>query len=229
LRFSSPRAWAYALLGVDEYLRAFNGDTNVQAEGRALAERLLDVFRRSSDASWPWFEDRLTYSNARLPQALLLSGAWMENEEMTSVGLRSLEWLASVQGADGDCFAPVGSNGFYLRGQLKAAFDQQPVEASGMVAACLDAQRLTGAPRWGREARRAFAWFLGQNTLKQSVYDPKTGGCRDGLHADRANENQGAESTLSFLIALVDMRAADRAGAARLVPVPSPSASEMRQ
>jgi len=229
LRFSSPRAWAYALLGVDEYLRAFHGDTNVQAEGRALAERLLDLFRQTSDASWPWFEDRLTYGNARLPQALLVSGAWMENEEMTSVGLRSLEWLANVQGADGDCFAPVGSNGFYVRGQPMAAFDQQPVEASGMVAACLDAQRLTGGARWGREARRAFAWFLGQNTLKQSVYDPKTGGCRDGLHADRANENQGAESTLSFLIALLDMRAADRAGTARSIPAPSPSVSELLQ
>jgi hypothetical protein len=97
------------------------------------------------------------------------------------------------------------------------------------VAACLDAQRLTGELRWGREARRAFAWFLGQNTLKQSVYDPKTGGCRDGLHADRANENQGAESTLSFLIALLDWRAAAGGGAARLVPAPSPSASEMTQ
>ena len=142
----------------------------------------------------------------------------MENEEMTSVGLRSLEWLASVQSAEGDCFAPVGSNGFYVRGQTKAPFDQQPVEASAMVAACLDAQRLTGAPRWGREAHRAFAWFLGRNTLKQTVYDPKTGGCRDGLHADRANENQGAESTLSFLIALADMRAADRASATRSTP-----------
>ena len=228
-RFSSPRAWAYALLGVDEYLRAFHGDTNVQAEGRALAARLLDLFRHASDTSWPWFEDRLTYSNARLPQALLVSGAWMENEEMTSVGLRSLEWLGSIQTADGDCFSPIGSNGFYVRGQTKAAFDQQPVEASAMVAACLDAQRLTGAPRWGREARRAFAWFLGQNTLKQSVYDPKTGGCRDGLHSDRANENQGAESTLSFLIALLDMRAADRAGAVRSVPEPSPSSSELSQ
>jgi glycosyltransferase involved in cell wall biosynthesis len=222
LRFSSPRAWAYTLLGVDEYLRAFHGDTSVQAEGRALADRLLGLFRRTSDASWPWFEDRLTYCNARLPQALLVSGGWMENEEMTSVGLRSLDWLSSIQGSDGAHFAPVGSNGFYVRGQPKAAFDQQPVEACAMVAACLDAQRLTGLPRWGRDARRAFAWFLGQNALHQSVYDPKTGGCRDGLHADRVNENQGAESTLSFLIALLDMRAADRAGAGRPIPASSP-------
>ena len=106
-------------------------------------------------------------------------------------------------------------------------YARAPIAAAD--AACLDAQRLTGAARWGREARRAFAWFLGQNTLKQSIYDPKTGGCRDGLHADRANENQGAESTLSFLIALLDMRAADRAGAARSIPAPSPSVSELIQ
>jgi len=227
LRFTSPRAWAYTLLGIDEYLRAFHGDTNVQAEGRALAGRLLDLHRRVSAGSWPWFEESLTYCNARLPQALLVSGAWMENEEMTSVGLRSLDWLASIQGSDGEYFAPVGSNGFYSRGQTKAAFDQQPVEASAMVSACLDAHRFTGLPRWGREARRAFGWFLGQNVVQESIYDPKTGGCRDGLHADRANENQGAESTLSFLMALLDMRSLDRVGAARSIPAPSPSASEM--
>jgi hypothetical protein len=94
---------------------------------------------------------------------------------------------------------------------VKAEFDQQPVEACGMVSACLDAQRLTGDAEWAEHAQRAFGWFLGQNQLQQSLYDPRTGGCRDGLHADRANENQGAESTLSFLLALLEMRLADRA------------------
>jgi hypothetical protein len=124
--------------------------------------------------------------------------------------LHSLEWLASIQWSEDDCFAPIGSNGFYPRGQRKALFDQQPVEACAMVSACLAAGRVTGAPRWAEHARRAFNWVLGQNHLQQSVYDATTGGCRDGLHADRANENQGAESTVSFLLALLEMRAADR-------------------
>jgi glycosyltransferase involved in cell wall biosynthesis len=214
-RFTSPRAWAYTLLGIDEYLHAFQGDSGVEAVRKTVAERLLDLHRQASTLAWPWFEDRLTYCNARLSQAILVSGKRMENEEMTLVGLRSLEWLVSLQSSDDGCFAPIGSNGFYVRGREKAAFDQQPVEACVTVSACLDAHRLTGQPRWAQHARRAFGWFSGNNVLKEALYDPSTGGCRDGLHADRVNENQGAESTLSFLIALLEMRAADRVGMAR--------------
>jgi len=206
--FTSPRAWAFALLGIDEYLRAFEGDSNVQAVRTLLAERLLNLFRRTSDSKWPWFEDRVTYSNARLPQALIVSGAWMEHEEMRAAGIRSLRWLAEVQCSEAGYFAPVGSNGFYRRGAPKALFDQQPIEACAMVSACLEAGRVTGDGQWAQHARRAFSWFLGQNHLQQSLYDAATGGCRDGLHADRMNENQGAESTLSFLLALAEMRSA---------------------
>ena len=214
-RFTSPRAWAYTLLGIDEYLRAFQGDSGVESVRATVADRLLELYRETSDLAWPWFEDRLTYCNARLSQAMLVSGKRMENEEMTSVGLRSLDWLFSLQCSDDGCFAPIGSNGFYVRGKAKAAFDQQPVETCTMVSACLDAHRLTGQLRWAQHARRAFSWFLGNNVLKEPLYDPSTGGCRDGLHADRVNQNQGAESTLSFLIALLEMRAADRVGMAR--------------
>jgi glycosyltransferase involved in cell wall biosynthesis len=209
--FTSPRAWAYTLLGIDEYLRAFQGDSNVQAMRKTLAERLLGLFRHTSRDEWPWFEDSLTYCNARLSQALIVSGSLMEHDEMTAAGLRSLEWLASIQCSADGYFAPIGSNGFYPRNEPKAAFDQQPVEACAMVSACLEAARVTGDARWTEHARRAFNWFLGQNHLQQSLYDAATGGCRDGLHADRLNENQGAESTLSFLLALSDMRSADRA------------------
>ncbi len=209
--FTSPRAWAFALLGIDEYLRAFQGDSNVQAMRRAVAERLFDLYQRSSTPDWPWFEERVTYCNARLPQALLVSGAWMEREDLTRAGLRSLEWLVSIQRSAEGYFAPIGSNGFYRRGATRAWFDQQPVEACAMVAACLEAHRLTGDASWAAEARRAFDWFLGQNQLQHALYDASTGGCRDGLHADRINENQGAESTLSFLLALADMRSMERA------------------
>jgi glycosyltransferase involved in cell wall biosynthesis len=208
--FTSPRAWAFALLALDEYLRAFGGDSSLEALRATLAEKLLGLFRRTSRSDWPWFEDRLTYCNARLPQALIVSGARMGRDDLLAVGLQSLGWLATEQRSPDGYFAPVGSNGFYQRGESKAAFDQQPVEAYGMVSACIEARRVSGNAAWLEHARCAFAWFFGQNQLQQSLYDAATGGCRDGLHADRVNENQGAESTLSFLLALSEMRAADR-------------------
>jgi glycosyltransferase involved in cell wall biosynthesis len=213
-RFTSPRAWAFTLLGIDEYLRAFQGDSNVQAIGADLSQRLLELHRKTSDDSWPWFENVLAYSNARLCQALLVSGTWLANEEMVSTGLRSLRWLVGLQISESGDFEPVGSDGFYPRGGAKARFDQQPIEAGAMVAGCLAAARITSDPAWERDARCAFAWFLGRNHLQQAVYDPVTGGCRDGIHADRLNQNQGAESTLAFLLALCEMRAASPAAPA---------------
>jgi hypothetical protein len=204
--FSSPRAWAFALLGIEEYLRAFEGDSSVQAFGRSLAERLFGLFRRTSRADWPWFEDSVTYCNARLPQALIASGSWLANDDMIATGTRSLEWLLSVQQTADGYFAPIGSNGFFERGSVSAEFDQQPVEACAMVSAMLHAHRVTGDDRWTERARGVFSWFLGQNQLQRALYDPSTGGCRDALHAERVNQNQGAESTLSFLLALMDMR-----------------------
>ncbi|MDF2696717.1 MAG: pimA 3 [Labilithrix sp.] len=217
LTLTSPRAWAYALLGIDEYLRAFEGDSNIESVRAELAAKLMDRFRRSSSADWPWFEDRLTYCNARLPQALLVSAARMGHEEMAEVAERSLAWLVSQHVAPDGTFAPIGTNGFYVRGAARATFDQQPVEACAMVSACLDAHRVTAQERWLEHARRAFQWFLGQNPREAPVYDARTGGCRDGVHVDRMNENQGAESTLSFLTALAEMRAVDRL-ASKLVP-----------
>jgi glycosyltransferase involved in cell wall biosynthesis len=208
--FTSPRAWAFAQLGIDEYLRVFQGDSVVQSTRETLSALLFELFQRTARSDWPWFEDRVTYCNARLSQALILSGSRTEDREMVEVGVRSLAWLVDVQRSKDGYFAPVGSNGFYQRGGVKAAFDQQPVEASAMVSACLAAQEATGDRVWGTHARSAFNWFLGQNQLHRSLYDPATGGCRDGLHAERANENQGAESTLSFLLALSEMRAAQR-------------------
>jgi hypothetical protein len=130
---------------------------------------------------------------------------------MTNVALESLNWLVDLQRSDteGKHFVPIGSNGFYPQGGERARFDQQPVEAQAMVSACLEAHRVTGEKRWHKEARRAFEWFLGRNDLHLPVYDPTTGGCRDGLHSDRPNENQGAESTLAFLQSLLELRLAE--------------------
>jgi glycosyltransferase involved in cell wall biosynthesis len=207
MTFSSPRAWAYALLGIDEYLRAFQGDSNIQAQRGELAERLLDLFLRTSRADWPWFELSLTYCNARLSQALLVSGSRMHRPAMIAAGMRSLEWLVSLQSSSDKQFSPIGSNGFYQDGATPAAFDQQPVEACATVSACLEAYRVYDDSRWLMHGRWAFNWFLGENHLQHWLFDPVTGGCRDGLHADRPNLNQGAEATLSFLMALHEMRA----------------------
>jgi glycosyltransferase involved in cell wall biosynthesis len=217
--FSSPRAWAFTLLGIEQYLRVFEGDRNVQAAGRELAERLLALFQRNNDRDWPWCEDSVTYCNARLPQALIASASWMGEPDMAATGLRSLEWLLSIQQTAEGYFAPIGTNGFFERGMVPAAFDQQPVEASATVSACMLAFRTTGDHRWVEHARRAFTWFLGQNQLRQSLYQPLSGGCRDALHDDRINENEGAESTLSFLLALMDMRTDEGRGKSMPIPV----------
>jgi len=211
LETTSPRAWAFALLGIHEYLRRFEGDRLVNQVRNQLADRLVGLYQNNRSDEWCWYEDRLAYSNAVLPHAMLMCGQWIPNNPMAEIGLESLCWLADQQRADSpkNHFVPIGSNGFYVQGGKRARFDQQPLEAQGMVSACLEAYRYTGKESWMKEARCAFEWFLGRNDLNLPLYDPTTGGCRDGLHPDRQNENQGAESTLAFLHALIELRLAE--------------------
>ena len=225
--FSSPRAWAFSLLGIEQYLHAFEGDRHVQAAGRAIADRLVHLFRRTNQPDWPWCEDRVTYCNARLPQALIATGAWTGDESMIATGLRSLEWLMTIQRTPDGYFAPIGTRGFFERGMTAAVFDQQPVDACATVSACMHAFRATGDHRWAEHARGAFTWFLGQNQLQQPLYQPLSGGCRDALHADRVNENEGAESTLSFLLSLMEMRTDEVRWNAMQVPVSEPAEALM--
>jgi len=208
LTFSSPRAWAFSVLGMQAYLDWFPTDRAIQNARNALANRLLDIFERTHSENWHWFENSLSYSNARLSQALILAGWHSDNRTMMLAGLKSLHWLVEEQfREDREVFVPIGSRGFFTQGSDKARFDQQPVEACATISACLEAQRLTGESHWFVEAQRVFAWFLGKNDLQTPLYDATNGGCRDGLHPDRVNENQGAESTLSFLMALLEMQA----------------------
>jgi glycosyltransferase involved in cell wall biosynthesis len=207
VEFSSPRAWAYTLLGIHEYLNSYPGDRDAQNVRTALSRRLLEMYELIRRPDWKWFENVLAYGNARLPQALLLVGSACSDDRMVSAGLESLDWLSQTQHCETNGhFVPIGSQGFYRQDGQKARFDQQPLEAAGAVSACLQAYRVTGDSRWHNEAWAAFNWFLGDNDLQLPLYDSATGGCRDGLHPDRANENQGAESTLSFLMALLEMR-----------------------
>lgn len=211
LTTTSPRAWAFALIGIHEYLRRYDGDRRASQVREELAGRLLALYQANRSDEWCWFEESLSYCNAALPHAFLMCGQSIPNSTMNDAALESLSWLADIQRdkTNGGHFVPIGSNGFYHRGAERARFDQQPVEAQGMVSACLEAHRITGDKNWYREARRAFDWFLGRNDLTLPVYDPTTGGCRDGLHPDRPNENQGAESSLAFLQAVLELRLAE--------------------
>lgn len=211
----SPRAWAFALIGICEYLKRYTGDRKVGGVMEQLAARLLTLYQTHRSDNWRWYEIRLTYCNAVLPQALLICGQSLSDPAMTEAGLESLSWLMKLQHSDAEAdtdgghFVPIGSNGFFARGGERARFDQQPVEAQAMISACLEANRITGDKRWRKESRRSFEWFLGRNDLNRAIYDPTTGGCRDGLHPDRPNENQGAESTLAFLQSLLELRLAE--------------------
>ena len=205
---SSPRAWAFGLLGIREYLRRLQGDRRAQAIQVELVSRLIRLFDTVKTPDWAWFEDVLSYDNARLAQALLASAANNPNlGRAREVGLASLRWLTEMQRAERGHFRPVGSNGFYRRDQKRARFDQQPLEAQATIAACSEAFSCTGDRYWVSEGRRAFAWFLGQNDLDISLFNPESGGCRDGLHVDRVNLNEGAESTLAFLSSLLEIQA----------------------
>jgi hypothetical protein len=207
MEFYSPRASAYTLLGIQEYLNAYPGDRDAQKVRSVLSRRLLEMYESIRRSGWRWFENVVTYGNARLPQALLVAGSACADDRMVAAGLEALDWLMQAQRCETNHhFVPIGSQGFYQQDGDKARFDQQPIEAAGAVSACLEALRVTGDSRWHSEAWLAFNWFLGDNDLQLPLYDSLTGGCRDGLHPERANQNQGAESTLSFLMALLEMR-----------------------
>ncbi len=212
-RFSSPRAWAFALIAIHEYLRTFAGDRVVSKIRDQLARQLLNLYRANATPDWRWFERVATYDNAKLSHALILSGHWTSQGEMLEIGLTSLRWLLKAQTAEGGHFAPIGCHGFWTQGGERARFDQQPLEAHSMLSACLEAYAVTRDEFWHRAARRCFEWFLGRNDLGQPLYDPTTGGCRDALLQDHLNQNQGAESSLAFYLSLAELTHAEGAHA----------------
>jgi len=205
--FASPRAWAFTLIGIDEYLRRFGGDRRANQIRELLTAKLIQRYMDASKEDWHWFEDVVSYANAKLPHAMILSGRSLNNKTMLELGLKTLRWLTKNQTSDAGSFRPIGSNGFFPRGKERAIFDQQPIEAQATISACIEAYQATGDMLWVTEARRVFEWFLGRNDLGLALYDPGTGGCRDGLHVDRLSQNEGAESTLAFLLSLAEMQA----------------------
>lgn len=206
--FTSPRAWSFGLIGIHEYLRRLSGDSLASHIRETLTSQLVNQYEATTQPGWDWFEDELSYDNAKIPHALILSGQATGQQSVLHCGLQSLRWLTGLQMSEKGHFRPIGSNGFLRRGGERALFDQQPIEAQATVSACLAAYRATSDSWWYEQAQLAFDWFTGWNDLGLELYLPETGGCRDGLHVDRVNQNQGAESTLAFLHALVEMRLA---------------------
>ena len=210
--FQSPRAWAFTLLGLDAYCAKAARRPVADRMRALLADRLMSLLAAVETPDWLWFENGLAYDNARLPQALILTGIATHTPSYVAAGLRSLRWLMTRQTNSAGRFRPVGTESFGLYRKSPKVFDQQALDAAATISACLAAWRVNGSREWADDAMRAFGWFLGENDLAVPLVDPATGGCSDGLHPDRASENQGAESVLSYLIGLIEIRSFMRAG-----------------
>ena len=227
--FRSPRAWAFTLLGLNAFCARDEVDAAANRMRRLLAERLMTILFATEGLNWVWFEGMLAYDNARLPQALIQTGVAMDMPVYVDAGLRSLRWLINLQTAPSGIFRPIGTQSFGAVRQKPGAFDQQPVEAWATISACLAAWQADGGAEWPAEAMRAFRWFVGENDLQTTLIDADTGACSDGLHPDRANENKGAESALSYLLGLVEIRQLVRTAAAgQAKPLSRPARSIVR-
>jgi len=208
--FSSPRAWAFTLLGLQAYCSVFSDNALAARLRLSLAERLIVILASVESENWIWFEEGLAYDNGRLPQALILTGVATGTDAYTTAGLRSLRWLVAQQTGALGVFRPVGTQGFGDKRTTPRMFDQQPLEATATISACLAAWRADGDSNWKTEAMHVFSWFLGHNDLSLPLIDLETGSCYDGLHPDRVNQNRGGESVVSYLLSLAEIRQAHR-------------------
>ncbi len=218
--FTYKRSWAFALVGLHAYLSRFSGDTHVRRLRNQTAENLHKAFAEHSASDWPWCEELVTYDNAKLPHALILAGQWIPDKAMLDQGLRSLEWLLDLQVDEHKNVSLIGNDGWMQRGGVRARFDQQPIEAMALIEACAEAYRATQDSKWIDRARHVLGWFTGNNDTRSMLYNYQSGGCRDGLHADGPNLNEGAESTLAWLISLLTVMWLNRAEALVVAETP---------
>lgn len=205
LEFEHPRAWAFAIIGVLKALSKCPDDVYLKKTIKLLSNKLLDIYNKNYRSDWRWFENKLTYFNAKLSHALLLAGSYFCKDNMSHIAIESLEWLVDQYCSDDGFFLPIGNRGFFPKDGKRAIFDQQPIESHSIISASLDAFKITGNRKWLLETYRAFNWFLGDNIIGLPLYDSGTGGCRDGLCADGVNHNQGAESTLAYLLSACEI------------------------
>jgi len=210
-QFTGLRAWSFSLLGIQEYLDRFSGDLVVARTGKLLVSRVMNQYRVVSTPDWPWFEDALVGSSAVIPHALIAWARWANDQQVAETGIKTLAWLSSLHFTEDGLYEPLGDAGYCRRGGQPARFAQRPVEARGMISACLEAYRYSGDERWLRNARGAFQWFLGRNDLGLSLYDAETGGCCDGIMPGMVDsKNYSAEALLAFLVAQLEMRLFDQ-------------------
>lgn len=194
----SPRAQAFSILGLKDHYEKYGRKRDVDAL-KILADSLVKRYKKNSSEDWKWFEDYLTYDNAKLPEALFSAYDATKNETYLDIAEDTLHFLSDIVFI-GDELYPIGQNGWYNKDGKRAFFDQQPIDASAMVHTYLAAYNSTGDKHYYEKAVLAFNWFLGKNHLKQMVYNESTGGCHDGLGKHSVNLNQGAESTISYLL-----------------------------
>lgn len=203
--FTSPRGWSYTVLGLQDYLSIYGGDADACKLRDDLAKRIHQLFKNNSSEEWPWCEKTATYANAILPHSLIIAGKCMQDNEMYDTGIKALSWLLEIQTASDGHLSVIGNRGWHDVNGSRSMFDQQPVEVKSLISACLDVYLMTGDKKWFEESERCLSWFLGQNDLGLQICDCKTGGCGDGLEIQGVNANQGAESTLAWIISLINM------------------------
>lgn len=203
--FTSPRAWGYTVLGLQEYLSIYGGDSDARKIRDELAKKIYQLFENNASDEWPWCENTATYANAILPHALIVAGKWIPDQKMYETGIKALKWLLKIQTAPDGHLSVIGNSGWLDKNGNRSIFDQQPIEVKSLINACLDVYTETKDTKWLEESERCLSWFLGQNDLQIAVCDCKTGGCCDGLEVEGLNSNQGAESTLAWIISLVSL------------------------
>jgi len=196
----SLRGIANSLIGLCMFIGSHHPQDEHLNRATQLADKLVHEYRRYSDKDWHWFEEVLTYDNAMIPLALLHAYQIARQEEYLHTALEAISFLESKVFRDGVLY-PVGNNGWCSKGGTTALFDQQPLDVMAMVLFYQQAFHITGDKKFLARGIRSWQWFMGENALEQPLYDKDTGGCSDGLHPDRVNENQGAESTIAFWIA----------------------------
>ncbi|MCK5473698.1 MAG: hypothetical protein KAI59_06660, partial [Planctomycetes bacterium] len=198
----SPRGMAYSILGMSDYLRQFGGASEIKRQLALAADKLVALYEKNSHPDWQWFEDIMAYDNAVLPHALFAAYLTLKDERYLEVAEKTCEFLLETT-FNSRHFSFIGCKGWYRRGKTKANFDQQPLEAASTVMMLSAAYQATQDKKFAALQRRAFDWFLGENDLQIPLYDFRSKGCNDGLSADGVNVNQGAESTLSFMLSLL--------------------------
>ncbi len=205
-QLTAPRAWAWSLLACNTFIKRFGGAREAREMREQLARKLHRAFEQNASEEWCWCENEVTYDNARICKALLIAENVVLWKDEAYDGLHTLEWLLKIQtSSDNEHLSLIGNGGWMKKDGPRAQFDQQPIDAAGLVSACHDAFRITGDKKWLREMKKCFNWFLGANDMNTPLYDFKTCGCHDGLHAHGVSRNQGAESTLSWLMSVLRM------------------------